>query len=618
MITHLKALAMENVLGHDNDVPLYDNCVNVDNSILIASTASSTTAIADLKLGGTFLASKGEHRVMLGQLSTTTTVVSEGELHALLFGNPLASDCCRSTSITLIDDVVATTSITHYGLFGDISSKKSIKSPIATITNNHCESFGDPSLTSDCGSVLFRCPSSTTIHHRESFGLLSLSSTSEYGTTWIDDIISVNSVKPPNATTTIKYRDLSSHPSSTRRPSLTSEGGTTYFDNITAEKLPIAMNSINHRDLLDCLSSSVSLIGCPSSNSDSTICIGGTNVAPEGDILSKFVLHDDNGVLLYNNSCVKVDDGILIAPAVQPTTTADSEGSTFRSTFSTEGRTISEGEHHQVSFGSITTTSTGSTTFRWCSSTFGIDGTMMFGFLPSTSTSSCVISLIDDALPKKSTRPTTPTTTMNINSPTSTTGTTTININDNATRLPSFISVEKSIEAPIATTVINDYYFSTGKVGTFMVAFNNNTPAIPLLCPSSWKPDDNGIRRYSIDNGLSENQPKTKLSDQHGTTTDDSVALQGAPTLAMVQDSAVCLSNADNRDIIQSGNTLGSIQDSNVFSQMTILTCLFTRPTATSFSLPVKSTLLSLVTISTMTIIPFRPTLLTTIQMESL
>ena len=566
-------------------------------------------------------------------ISTTTAIVSEGELHAL-FDRPLTSNCCNGTTTSWIDDVAATTST---------------RMTIAI----------------------------TKIAHRASFDCLS--STSEHGTTWIDDILAKSSTAPPIETILIiNHRKLFGCPSSTSsdtstinhresfdRPSLTSDCGTTHFDNISAEKPPITMNSINHRDLLGCLSSNVSVLGCPSSNSDfticiggtttasdgeidltvdlcdgssarlydddtscmnmdtrifialvepstttadsegptfqrlstlgtscilapervhcvsigcksstsntistinhhtsfgpssnsdCTICIGGTTVAPKGYILSKFVLRDDNGFLLYNNSRVKVDDGILITPEVPSTTSADSEGSTFQSS----------SEHHQVLFGSITTTSTESITLR-CSSTFGIDGTIsasegkhhvLFGFLPSSSISSCVTSLIVDALAKKSTGPTTATTTMNINSPTSTTG---------ITRIGN-IFAKKPIEPSIATTTINDDYFSTATVGTFMVVIDNTTlgRSIPLLCPSSWKTsaDDNGIRWYTIDDGLGETpqQLPTTFFDQHGTTADNCVVIQGATTLKMVEDSAVCLSNADSRIII-----LGTVQDSDVF-----------------------------------------------------
>ncbi len=103
----------------------------------------------------------------------------------------------------------------------DVSDAKNIKPPITTTTtNNYRELFGHPSSTPDCGSVLFGRPSSslgeTSTIHCESFGP---SSTSDYGTTWMDIILTTNPTAQSIKVTSINHPALLSRPC----PSLTSD-----------------------------------------------------------------------------------------------------------------------------------------------------------------------------------------------------------------------------------------------------------------------------------------------------------------------------------------------------------------------------------------------------------
>jgi hypothetical protein len=86
------------------------------------------------------------------------------------------------------------------------------------------------------------------------------------------------------------------------------------------------------------------------------------------------------------------------------------------------------------------------------------------------------------------------------------------------------ILTKKSITPSIALTMIDKDYDSTATVENLMVVIGNDSLGIPLYCPSGWKNDNCDVRRYTIDDGLSERndlkgpQLPTTTCDQPETT----------------------------------------------------------------------------------------------------
>ena len=538
-----------------------DRCVSVDTSISITPVEPSSNTTADaVSEGATFRSfspSSTSHLV----LGTGGNSAPEGEIRTL-FGRPSSTPSCGTLSTMTSTSKLSNT----------------------TMPNNHRSLLSRPSLTSDCWSI-----TTTTIvsegEHGALFGSSSASNCcNSTTTTWIDDVAAMTSTRTTITMTTIAHRELFDD---------------TWNDAISAEnstKPPIGAvtTGINHRELLSHPSSTPGcgsvLFGCrPSTSSDTTTinlhapstteCGTGISTTVQErkhrasfghplsalDVISminhRTAFDRPSATSVYGIAWIDDISAEDFSKLPVATTTFNYHESFGRSSSTPGGETVLISNiltrnsaqppnpltsiNHRGLFGHPS--SIHGSVLLGCpppnsESTFGTGGTTtdLDGNILST-----VVLFYDNCAQLCNDSPISPTIT---------------------TRIDNILTA-KYTEAPIASTMINDdYYFSTTKVRTFMVAIDNNTLHIPLLCPSSWKTDDVCIRWYMINDSLGKTpQLPTKLSDQYGTIAEDCVVIQGTTTFEMVQDPAVCLSNADNRIIILSDSTLGTVQDSDVF-----------------------------------------------------